>query len=477
MDSEKDLKQNGAIEAKEKDVEYMLNRFIDECNKQQGSMPYNFNVLDEQCGHIVENSHTNMLMKLLQYNNQYGYVFLKNFFSFLGLEGINVDYGGKIEFHREKAYDGRIDGYIYQVNKFALIIENKINGAVSQKKQLERYITAVLADEKVFNNCTNKKDLIWVMYLTKDGIEQPDDDSIEYMKRKGICREDSNNNNIEGDRYIAVNYHEHILPWLKEEIQPIVMQKEQVLNTGLLQYIDFLEGMLGLRQSDAELLNSCRNWIKENITIDDDDLVKRNQSLGIIKKQLKDYVKSDKEEDIVNIRRYAGLLDNLLDEANDELMKDFFDITRKYFETEGLMGKCVISHIFNYYYIQIRDESWPRCIHFEWYPLGVNKLTNKRNKNYTLCLHIEGAKDVRDLFMTDNDLVDLIERKFNCNVMIGSRTISFCKEISPEKSIMDMKEFEKEKFLKEAYGFIDLELINGISNFVKKSKVIKNSQI
>ena len=41
----------------------------------------------------------------------------------------------------------------------------------------------------------------------------------------------------------------------------------------------------------------------------------------------------------------------------------------------------------------------------------------------------------------------------------------------------DMKEFEKEEFLKEAYGFIDLELINGISNFVKKSKVIKNSQI
>ena len=456
----------------------LLNNFVEYCNRQQGNVPYNFNVLDEQCGHIVENSHTNMLMKLLQYNNQYGYVFLKNFFSFLGLGGIDVDYGGKIEFCREKEYNGRIDGLIYQVNKFVLIIENKINGAGPQKEQLKRYISGVLSNEKVFNR-DDIQGRIWVMYLTKDGIEQPDDKSIEYMKTMGICSKDSNVNSIEGDRYIAVNYHEHILPWLKEEIQPIVMQKEQVLNTGLLQYIDFLEGMLGLRQSDAELLNSCRNWIEDNITIDA-DLVKRNFSLGKIKKainkQLKDFVKSDQEEDIVNIRRYAGLLNNLLDEANDELMKDFFDMTRNYFESRSLMDKCVISHIFNYYYIQIRDESWPRSIHFEWYPLGVKKLKNKGNKNYTFCLHIESAKEVRDSFTADYDLVDLIKRKFNCIVMKGSRTISFSKDISSEKSFMDMKGSEKEEFLKNAYGFIDLELINRINKFVKKSKEIKNCQ-
>lgn len=41
---------------------------------------------------------------------------------------------------------------------------------------------------------------------------------------------------------------------------------------------------------------------------------------------------------------------------------------------------------------------------------------------------------------------------------------------------MDMKRSEKEEFLKNAYGFIDLELINRINKFVKKSKEIKNCQ-
>ena len=48
----------------------LLEKFAEFCKNNQDNIPYIFNVLDEQCGHIVENSHTNMLMKLLQYKNQ-----------------------------------------------------------------------------------------------------------------------------------------------------------------------------------------------------------------------------------------------------------------------------------------------------------------------------------------------------------------------------------------------------------------------
>lgn len=43
---------------------------------------YNFNLLSEQCGTIVENSHTNILMRILQYKNRYGYVLLEDFYLF-----------------------------------------------------------------------------------------------------------------------------------------------------------------------------------------------------------------------------------------------------------------------------------------------------------------------------------------------------------------------------------------------------------
>ena len=122
----------------------LLSAFAEFYKVREVKLPYNFNVLDEQCGHIVENSHTNMLMKLLQYKNQYGYIFLESFFSFLGL-GIKIVSNKDVKFYREKSYEeekekekGRLDGLIYQQDEFVLIIENKVNGARNGKGQLKK---------------------------------------------------------------------------------------------------------------------------------------------------------------------------------------------------------------------------------------------------------------------------------------------------------------------------------------------------
>ena len=144
-------------------------------------------------------------------------------------------------------------------------------------------------------------------------------------------------------------------------------------------------------------------------------------------------------------------------------MNKFFEITRDYFN-KNLMEECVITHIFNYYYIQIRDVSWPRCIHFEWYPLGISKLT--KNVSLSFCFHIECSEEKRS---------DLSDRLWPCfqekcfKQEKNSRTISFSKEVSNStgKSIMEMIDDDSLKaFLENVYSVIDKDLISNINEAI-----------
>lgn len=461
----------------------LLKQFAEFCKNNQDSIPYIFNVLDEQCGHIVENSHTNMLMKLLQYKNQYyGYAFLTSFFLYTGMD-IDIK-PGQVEFDKEKNIDkkGRIDGLIFQKDQFALIIENKVNGAGNQDQQLKKYIEGVLQDENIFStNEEHKENKIWVIYLTKDGTvkKKPDDESVQFMQKCGICSD--NLEEVEGPRYAAINYQEHILPWLKEEIQPIVMQKEHILNTGLLQYIDFLEGMLGLRKSDVELLNEGKMMVKKWLNDNSLDITKNfcnsNRFLdrvrNISSNQLEKLAET-KKWDIVELRRFAGLLTNIVEEINEEPMIEFFKMTRDYFESNKLMNECVISHVFNYYYIQIRKASWPRSIHFEWYPLGIKKITDKKITDFTFCLHVEGSQEIRDKFKNNKELKEYFE-DHNFSSKEHSRQLSYYIELKENENPFIDNSSDKTKlstFLNKTYRQINPRLMEIIDRQIE-SIIIK----
>ena len=225
--------------------------------------------------------------------------------------------------------------------------------------------------------------------------------------------------------------------------------------------------MFGLRQADAELLFGSKQWLDDQLkNVLGSSFEERNTELERINKELDDELntklgkkqKSDKSD----LRRYAGLLDKLITDINDEPMKDFFDITRQYFESHG-MKECVISHIFNYDYIQIRDASWPRCIHFEWYPLRIKGLTSN-NCILSLCLHVENSK-YQDAFR---------------NVKIGSfrhdssrtSTLSYSCQITfnKQKSIIDLGRKDLQDFLNNAYSCIDEGMIEIIENAISSVK-------
>lgn len=417
-----------------------FNKFI---NNIQEKMPYNFNLLDEQCGHIVENSHTNILMKLLQYKNQGEYVFLKSFFNYIGWT-IDIENNKDITFEREADYKkkGRIDGLIFQKNKFAVIIENKVNGAGNQEKQLAKYIEGVSGDRDIFNIDKSKSDMkekVWVVFLTRDGVETPDPDSIEMMQNYGICNKSEE---IEDPRYAAINYSDHILPWLKDDIQPCVMQKELSLNTGLLQYIDFLEGMLGLRKSETEIMDKYTNKVKkilfgENLTINEKYFTTiRDFNNNHLKK-----INTNDEAEYKNI----NILSNVLAKLFDEPMSDFYSITKEFFIKELKMKECIIHHPpFKYDYIQIRDSSWPSQVHFEWQPLGFKRLTEGLDVEYKFCFHVE---------KNFPELKKIIEEG---NIIKEGST----------KPILSMKDGELKEFLESVYKSIPQEYINTINSVV-----------
>lgn len=460
------------------EYENLLERFTEFLRQQQDKVPFNFNVLDEQCGHIVENSHTNMLMKLLQYRSSRGYVFLEDFLSYLDFD-IRVDSANVVKFLREAPSagmnkNGRIDGLVYQKNNFVIIIENKVNGAANQKEQLKKYIEGVCSNNNILDiSLTDEQryNRVWVVFLTKDGAETPDKDSVKVMQTIGICyATDNKEDELSGPRYAAVNYRDHILPWLKDNIQPCVMQKEQVLNTGLLQYIDFLEGLLGIRQSENNLMNECRKWLSEQLQLPN-DIKDANHKLGELKTFLTENRKNtlsrknDRQEELL---RSTNILLNLIEELNQQSLALFYEVTRRYFteRLEGaLMKECCIHNIFNYYYIQIRDTSWPRSIHFEWYPLGLNKLYDK--SEYQLCFHVESVQRVKEMFNDDNSLAELFRSQGflkSGEDISGRRNLTFVKQIQASKPIMRMTDSELDSFLNDAYKGITKEIIERINS-------------
>lgn len=357
----------------EKIVIDFLKNYSSAVSNRQGQLGYNFNLLTEQCGNIVENSHTNILMRLLQYNNQYGYVFLKSFTEMAGFD-IQLSKAKEVRFEREyvgntnnmKHDKGRIDGIIYQKDEFAIIIENKINHADNQDEQIARYIEKVIRDGIV----TREK--IYVVFLTRDGVEKPDNVSVGKMQECSIISDGNYNDDeeITGGRYFACTYSGHIYDWLNG-IRDMVPSKDVVLNAGLIQYIDFLDNLLS--HNNSKVMTACEENYKANVEFDSEK-VERMRQIKAFYKYLNDYESKQKEEpDIMS--NGINMLKNILYKMYEEEMSMFLSVTKDYF-TSGinpLIKDYHLNHIFDFYYTTIRDKSWPRGIEFGWYPISFKK--------------------------------------------------------------------------------------------------------
>lgn len=86
---------------------------------------------------------------------------------------------------------------------------------------------------------------IYVIYLTSDGKKEVSNYSFSEESQNAL-----------GDRFIKMNYRDHILPWLTNIILPDCPIKEDNLIAAIKQYINHLKGIFGLRDNQQDTISA-----------------------------------------------------------------------------------------------------------------------------------------------------------------------------------------------------------------------------
>lgn len=182
--------------------------------------------MNERAKRDFENEHSKRLRNLLDEHVGCDYHILKSFIEYF-IDDRLVISQPEITFNEEY-----IDIWIKDTN-YAIIIENKVNGAPDRYKQIENYINKTKDTDYNLSQ-------IYVIYLAKDENDRPENEALgKYEEHLGnrfkivpnVCKENSNKKNL--------------LSWLKS-IKGIVLSshRQQELQTE----IDLLEKHLNESQ-------------------------------------------------------------------------------------------------------------------------------------------------------------------------------------------------------------------------------------
>lgn len=388
-----------------------INDFV---NAKKKNLPYNINVIDEL--HANENAHSRILRKLLQYQDSfYRYRILESLLHYISLlEG--KEKFAKIDIQKPDitSEKERIDLWIRDNStKYAIILENKIKGAIDQDAQLARYIQST-------RQSGFKDDNIYVIYLPSDEHE-PADYSWKYNNKdyKEFFK----------DRYVNLSFKSHILPWLKEEILPNCIIKEELLISAIKQYIDHLEGLFWMRPSQKKMIM-------------DKELLKcigLNTDLSFAEQ----YHEFDKK--LTELNTAKEMLNSYRQNEVDKLMKNFTQKTKKILGDDWEINDQISTGSTWY---QIYNKHWKKSgssIHLEWSKVSIKSLY--KECKYTLVLHLErgwnSKKNFVDALQNACSLIEAPNKKY--------ATTFYSQTFDAKTPIAKMSDAELEDFLTKVY--------------------------
>lgn len=229
------------------DLLHFASEFSETKVKEQQKLPFHLNLIDQL--HINENAHSRILMHLLRYKDKEGkHVFLYSLIELICKKKQKEGFGVVLESIQNPSFTHdkeKIDLWVRDEN-YAIIFENKVYNAVDQEAQLCRYIDKTNKRYKLEN--------IFVIYLPKYDKE-PDRQSWGNFEESFR------------PRYAKLSYYYDILPWLKDNVRPRIEDKELFLQTTIIQYIDYLEGLFKKREIDKTMNMELNKLIEKHLDL------------------------------------------------------------------------------------------------------------------------------------------------------------------------------------------------------------------
>ncbi len=210
----------------------LIKRFKTMAEERAKTLPYGINLI-ETLGGAYETQNSKIIAAIIHYRSPSGrFEILESLIDYIQSR-FNVFHEIKVEHPKIYTEHRHIDVYVCEPHKYAIIMENKSNGAGDQDKQLSRYIETAISEH--FD-----KEKIYVLYLPPQAGKDPEEQSWGVHKDAFEAR------------YVKLSWRDDILPWMKEKVLPNVRHKDIPLSSALEQYIDYWEGQFGLRGFESE---------------------------------------------------------------------------------------------------------------------------------------------------------------------------------------------------------------------------------
>ena len=227
----------------------LLTDFSKIYEEESSKLPFRTNLLDSF--NVNENAHSRLLISLLKYKPA-----LCHFLKFLEEKKKLIFDISLIVKPILTAEKWRIDGLIQEEGKYAFIIENKIHNAVEQSEQIGRYIDAC-------KQLGYKLKQIYILYLTRYAENNPTVQTWGNYKESDFA-----------SRYIKIAYKEDIVVWLEEYLKEI-SERETIVKSVVIQYIDYLKHVFNNREIFKEMDNKLQDFLVEKLQLTDKNNVKK----------------------------------------------------------------------------------------------------------------------------------------------------------------------------------------------------------
>ena len=407
----------------------LAREIVGRIEKERQNLPYRMNIIDEL--HANENAHTRILLQLLRYKANGKYPILSSFLEMADdlMDGSEVELIDAEILNPDIVFgQNYIDGSIFG-NGQCVIIENKIHDAADQNAQIERYIESI-------QTSGIKREKIFVIYLTRNGLKEVQGYSLTNKAKKMLDCSDDNSG-----RFIRMNYRDHIIRWLREEVLPNCCIKEELLISAIRQYIDHLEGLTRTRLSDKDMNDEIRNYIIGKFGLNT----------------------SSKSEQWNSLNRECDKVQTALNTIY-EVKKDLTDSAYRQIESmsKAFWGGVTSSNDewrinTRDTFIQILYSQWHSNIHFEWWPVKVDEFA-KENVEFKFGFHMEGGyfqhrKAVKDaLYDTLKAIPGIVifedpGDKVKHGSALFEKTYSF-----GSTPFLDASDSKKEEFFRTVYG-------------------------